>query len=361
MANLKDITQLPVAESADGLNLIVNDNGAAKQIAASAVGAQADFSVTDETSPAFIKNKPEVVQANWNQNNTAAADYVKNRPFWTDDPVETVFVEETKLTLVNGDAELPVQMLLELGQTYSVTYNGTVYECIAWYHNGIGRTFIGNGDPIQSAEGNGEPFLTDGTFIMCMDDSVTIKIVGNIKKVHKIDSKYIDYPKAFSVITGYNEETDEVITSPINTVHVVQYDNADVVDTFHRKSTVEYDGYSLLIPQEDYAYSIFIEDAIDVRNLSKGERASMRITRDTRGDQYYIKAAKGVSSSDSLYIVALRDERGSAGAIANGMRSTIAMSRNGKLCEIIVSGYNTEFDDGYVEIIVEVLGTIVVS
>ena len=58
MANLKNITELPVVESADGLNLIVNDNGSAKQIAASAVGAQADWSVTDETNPAFIKNKP---------------------------------------------------------------------------------------------------------------------------------------------------------------------------------------------------------------------------------------------------------------------------------------------------------------
>ena len=56
--NLKNITELPVAESAEGLNLIVNDNGAAKQIAASAVGAQADWAETDENSPAFIKNKP---------------------------------------------------------------------------------------------------------------------------------------------------------------------------------------------------------------------------------------------------------------------------------------------------------------
>jgi hypothetical protein len=58
MANLKNITDLPVVESAEGLNLIVNDNGSAKQIAASAVGAQADWAETDETSPAFVKNKP---------------------------------------------------------------------------------------------------------------------------------------------------------------------------------------------------------------------------------------------------------------------------------------------------------------
>jgi hypothetical protein len=61
MANVKNITELPIAESAEGLNLIVNDGGAAKQIAASEVGAQADWAETNENSPAFIKNKPEVV------------------------------------------------------------------------------------------------------------------------------------------------------------------------------------------------------------------------------------------------------------------------------------------------------------
>jgi hypothetical protein len=39
MANLKNITDLPVAESAEGLNLIVNDNGSAKQIPANAISS----------------------------------------------------------------------------------------------------------------------------------------------------------------------------------------------------------------------------------------------------------------------------------------------------------------------------------
>ena len=38
MANLKNIVDLPMAASAEGLNLIVNDNGAAKQFPAEAVG-----------------------------------------------------------------------------------------------------------------------------------------------------------------------------------------------------------------------------------------------------------------------------------------------------------------------------------
>lgn len=50
MANLKNITELPLAESAEGLNLIVNDNGAAKQIPASAVGGNGGVFVMDMTT-----------------------------------------------------------------------------------------------------------------------------------------------------------------------------------------------------------------------------------------------------------------------------------------------------------------------
>lgn len=80
MPNFKNITNLPVAESADGLNLIVSDNGSAKQIAASAVGAQADFSVTDKNSPAFIKNKPVAVQSDWAENDEKKPAFIKNKP-----------------------------------------------------------------------------------------------------------------------------------------------------------------------------------------------------------------------------------------------------------------------------------------
>lgn len=49
MANLKNITDLPVVESAEGLNLIVNDNGSAKQISADLVGGAASWNdLTDK-------------------------------------------------------------------------------------------------------------------------------------------------------------------------------------------------------------------------------------------------------------------------------------------------------------------------
>ena len=80
MTNLKSITELPVAESAEGLSLIVNDHGSAKQIPASEVGAQADFAETDENSPAFIKNKPQVAQSDWAETDETSASFIKNKP-----------------------------------------------------------------------------------------------------------------------------------------------------------------------------------------------------------------------------------------------------------------------------------------
>lgn len=42
------------------------------------------------------------VQPDWNQNDSTAKDYVKNRPFYTGDPVETVLVEESTVSFVDS-------------------------------------------------------------------------------------------------------------------------------------------------------------------------------------------------------------------------------------------------------------------
>ena len=103
MTNLKSITELPVAESAEGLNLIVNDHGSAKQIPASEVGAQADFAVTDENSPAFIKNKPQVAQSDWAETDDTSASFIKNKPVrelvkeWNFSPDDLVYYIEEDL------------------------------------------------------------------------------------------------------------------------------------------------------------------------------------------------------------------------------------------------------------------------
>ena len=129
MANLKNITDLPVAESAEGLNLIVNDNGAAKQIAASAVGAQADFAVTDETNPAFIKNKP-------------GCDAVITVSFVDDDHMATLTTgsyEALAEKIQNG--EMP-KILFTGEMSYGEMYNVSANAMSAYYEQSTGNIWM---------------------------------------------------------------------------------------------------------------------------------------------------------------------------------------------------------------------------
>lgn len=128
MANLKNITDLPVAESAEGLNLIVNDNGAAKQIAAGAVGAQADWTETDENSPAFVKNKPVeewdldfTCELSWN-----AEDNNFDIPIYT---VNTGTFENVKNKILNGVPKIKVVINTQMPNGIVVQSS----ECQAMY------------------------------------------------------------------------------------------------------------------------------------------------------------------------------------------------------------------------------------
>ena len=67
-----------VAEFPEGANAIIEANGEIKRCPSSGGG--------------------DSVQPDWNQNDETATDYVKNRPFYTGDPVKTVLVEESTVS-----------------------------------------------------------------------------------------------------------------------------------------------------------------------------------------------------------------------------------------------------------------------
>jgi hypothetical protein len=157
------------------------------------------------------------VQPNWNQNDPTAPDYVKNRLAWTDDPVETVLLEETELTFVDGGAELPTPIQLTEGQTYVVTYNGNVYDCTAWLWEVEGIVFIGNGALVDESVENDKPFITDGALMMSVnaDASATIRIIEVAAEVHKIDEKYLPRQTHYdnrTMLVDYDGNYEDVIS-----------------------------------------------------------------------------------------------------------------------------------------------------
>lgn len=151
------------------------------------------------------------VQPDWNQNDETQPDYVKNRPFYTGDPVETVLLEKTTPEFANTDVEnlygvsIPIDFSVERGQTYKVFWDGTVYECVCI--NFSESLYLGNMHIITAAgigigfPDTGEPFLMSfqnqgdsiALFVYTQDTSAThtISISGFVAPITKIDEKYL--------------------------------------------------------------------------------------------------------------------------------------------------------------------------
>lgn len=138
------------------------------------------------------------VQSDWNQNDDTQPDYVKNRPFYTGDPVETVLLEETTAEFTEKNNvysyRLSNPLSLEVGQTYQVSWDGTVYECVGTDFNG--NIILGNISIMNAGEDTGEPFLYGFAQFYTKDTSAshTISISANVTPITKIDKKYLPEP-----------------------------------------------------------------------------------------------------------------------------------------------------------------------
>lgn len=153
------------------------------------------------------------VQPDWNQNDSTATDYIKNRPFYEGDPVETVLVEESTVPFTSPSAGLyyaTIQSAFKptAGETYKVSWDGVAYECVCETISGY--TVIGNSSVIGVGADTGEPFVispladNSGIEIYTKDASAshTISISGSIAEVIQIPDKYISNTFKDVVIAG---------------------------------------------------------------------------------------------------------------------------------------------------------------
>lgn len=109
MANLKNIVDLPVAESAEGVNLIIEDNGVAKKIAAGTAGLGGSGGASDGVQ--YVEQtltEEQKMQAR------------KNMGLYYND--ETL-IDEIELTFSNGSASGVVENL-EDGATIKIVMSG---------------------------------------------------------------------------------------------------------------------------------------------------------------------------------------------------------------------------------------------
>ena len=140
------------------------------------------------------------VQSDWNQNDETALDYVKNRPFYTVEPVPTVLLEETTAPFKAAGGGIYFTLLqstniLSVGETYAVSWDGTLYESVCADVGGI--PVIGNLSILGEGSDTGEPFAisqTDRIQIATLNTSashtISISRLG-APEVVKIDEKYL--------------------------------------------------------------------------------------------------------------------------------------------------------------------------
>ena len=160
------------------------------------------------------------VQPDWNQNDETALDYVKNRPFYTGDHVETVLIEETTAPFEDVGNGIYFTLLqstniLSVGETYAVSWDGTLYESVC---ADVGGTLgIGNLSIMGVGSDTGEPFViaqTDGIQIATLNTSAShtfsISRLGT-PEVVKIDEKYL--PTILSPIYIINNGSTYAVTS----------------------------------------------------------------------------------------------------------------------------------------------------
>ena len=171
------------------------------------------------------------VQPNWNQNDETAADYIKNRPFYTSDPSETVLVEESTVSFTSPSSGIyyaTIQSAFKptAGETYKVSWDGAAYECVGETISGY--PVIGNPSVIGVGADTGEPFVisplvdNSGIEIYTKDASAshTFSISGFVTEVVKIDENFLPKYVSYEV----QDLTDEEKTIARNNVNALSKD-----------------------------------------------------------------------------------------------------------------------------------------
>lgn len=125
------------------------------------------------------------VQSDWNQNDNTQPGYVKNRPFYTGDPVETETIPATTVTFSKTGsvmaASWPENFDFSVGQTYSISWDGTDYVCSCNLFRDM--PVLGNLAIRHMGTDTGEPFLfaKQGQWMVISND-----IVSDIATEHSI-------------------------------------------------------------------------------------------------------------------------------------------------------------------------------
>jgi hypothetical protein len=140
--------------------------------------SQADWSINDETDPAYIQNRPF---------------YAADNVTIYESTITTSDLDGMYGVIDQSDVAKTAPALIE-GETYTITFDNDVYTCVCYY-----GVYLGNLSLLQYGENTNEPFavVAQEGVAMCIAtaDTVsathTIKIEGPVVKT--LDAKYLPH------------------------------------------------------------------------------------------------------------------------------------------------------------------------
>lgn len=222
-------------------------------------------------------------KSDWNQNDSSAANFIKNRPFYSEEKERVLFSSDS---LSSQEFTLP-QPLVE-GATYTVIFNGVTYQCLAKEYDGY--IMIGNNAIYEYDNGvetdTGEPFaieyeVNSTNAYLYTDDTITeapsVSISGTVEVVHQIDKKYVPIPELANV--AFSGDYWDLENTPYIPWDVVQYNETQYLNddqkltarnNIEAASATDVSDLSALVG--DTAVSTQIENATSkfATNLSDG-------------------------------------------------------------------------------------------
>ena len=161
-----------------------------------------------------IDNIPQV---DWEQNDSTASDYIKNRPFYTGDPIETEMLdinaateegwykysnEYNSMVIWRTDFWVSSPVHLEEGKTYSITINGEKFTTIAQHYPYYPNPVLGDMEAYDISDYANFNYVfalyEDGQegFIAYKGAADTppageCKLYTDISEINRIDPKYL--------------------------------------------------------------------------------------------------------------------------------------------------------------------------
>lgn len=200
--------------SYDQWNLQTTKLGTSTDIANNYVKYSESQTLTDEQKVTARTNigavsSSDLVQSDWNQNDTTAKDYIKNRICYTKDATETIVLNSTLPFTDSSSSGLTVfsyqdtssNIKFNEGTTYTVNFDTTSYTCIAFTDDRLSNAVIlGNLGIAGMSSATNEPFaiITDnkgdnGLQIVTnlTGTSHNVKIAESHTEIVKLDKKYI--------------------------------------------------------------------------------------------------------------------------------------------------------------------------